>query len=283
MGIRSCGGKFPARRKPDPDERGITLPGGFEAPACQVEFVQSELERVRVAISDLSGTPLGDKALGEGIHAANNVRGILNELRTLAFTAPKCPMPALEMLIAEMLAIHFCSDRDEAAAVLGELLDEVRARVEAGVGVLPAEAVRVFWVNPVADLRVMNLLEDCGGRICGTEYLFAHALDAIPEDLPPMEALARMALADPMVGSAADRAERVIGDAVRFSAEAVLISRIPGASHCAYEGAVIGEMVKSRLGLPVAEVEVPPVADALIPTLGTRIEALVEMALARRN
>jgi len=31
-------------------------------------------------------------------------------------------------------------------------------------------------------------------------------LDPIPTDLPPMEALARMALADPMVGSAADRA-----------------------------------------------------------------------------
>ena len=275
--------EIPGRRKPDPDERAIALPGGFEAPACQVEFVQSELERVRAAISDLSGAPLGDEALCEGIRAANRIRRILGELRTLAFRAPKCPMPALEMLIAEMLAIHFCSDRDEAAAVLGELLDEARARVEAGVGVLPAEAVRVFWVNPVADLRVMNLLEDCGGRVCGTEYLFSHALDDIPEELPPMEALARMALADPMAGSAADRAERVIGDAGRFGAEAVLISRIPGASHCAYEGAVIGEMVKSRLGLPVVEVEVPPIADALMPTLRTRIEALIETVSAWRN
>ena len=93
--------------------------------------------------------------------------------------------------------------------VLAELLAEVRRRVQAGVGVLPADAVRVFWVNPVADLRVMNLLEDAGGRVCGTDYMFCHALDPIPTDLPPLEALARMALADPMVGSAADRAERI--------------------------------------------------------------------------
>ena len=272
--------EIPSRRRPDAGEDSITLPGGFEAPASQVEFVRSELERVRKAIADLAGAPLGDEALHEGIRAANRVRRVLRELRTLAFTAPKCPMPALEMLIAEMLAIHFCSDRDEAAAVLGDLLDETRTRVEAGVGALPAEAVRVFWVNPVADLRVMNLLEDCGGRVCGTEYLFSHALDDIPEDLPPMEALARMALADPMVGSAADRARRVITDARRFGAEAVLISRIPGASHCAYEGAVIGEAVKSELGLPVVEIEVPPIADALMPTLRTRIEALMEI---RRN
>lgn len=109
----------------------------------------------------------------------------------------------------------------------------------AGDGVFPPGAARVFWVNPVADLWVMNLLEDVGGRVCGTEYLFCHALDAIPEDLPPMEALARMALADPMVGSPVDRAERIAADVDRFGAEAVVVSRIPGASHCALEGLVI--------------------------------------------
>ena len=140
------------------------------------------------------------------------------------------------MLIAEMLAIHFCSDHNETLGVLAELLDEVRRRVRAGVGVLAADAVRVFWVNPVADLRVMNLLEDAGGRVCGTDYMFCHALDPIPTDLPPLEALARMALADPMVGSAVDRAERICADIRRFGAEAVVISRIPGASHCAMEG-----------------------------------------------
>ena len=105
------------------------------------------------------------------------------------------------MLIAEMLAIHFCSDQKECIAVLESLLARSGGASGAGVGVLAADAVRVFWVNPVADLRVMNLLEDAGGRVCGTEYLFSHALDPIPEDLAPMEALARSALADPMVGS----------------------------------------------------------------------------------
>ena len=151
--------------------------------------------------------------------------------------ADPCPLPALEMLIAEMLAIHFCSDQNETIAVLdGAAGRKSAAGSHAGVGVLAADAVRVFWVNPVADLRVMNLLEDVGGRVCGTEYMFCHALDPIPADLPPLEALARMALADPMVGSAADRAERICRDIGRFGAEAVVISRIPGASHCATGG-----------------------------------------------
>ena len=164
-----------------------------------------------------------------------------------------------------------------------ELVEEVEGRVKAGKGVLGADAARIFWVNPVADLRVMNLLEECGGRICGTEYLFSHALDAIPENLPPMEALARMALADPMVGSSVDRAERICTDVQRFGSEAVLISRIPGASHCALEGEVIGEIVQGKLGLPVVEIEVPVVTDSIRPKLQTQLEALVETVKERRK
>jgi benzoyl-CoA reductase/2-hydroxyglutaryl-CoA dehydratase subunit BcrC/BadD/HgdB len=275
--------EMPSRRQPDPDEPAATLPGGFRAPESQVALVRSELDRVRAALSELAGSPLADEALAAGIREANRVRGILGRLRRLAYTADPCPMPALEMLIAEMLAIHFCSDRAESVAVLTELLDEVRRRADEHVGVLPAGAARLFWVNPVADLRVMNLLEDCGARLCGTEYLFCHALDAIPQDLPPMEALARMALADPMVGPSADRAARVVRDARAFGAEGVVVSRIPGASHCALEGAVIGGIVRDELGLPVVELEVPPVADPLWPTLKTRLEALVETVLDRRT
>ncbi|MCX5684660.1 MAG: 2-hydroxyacyl-CoA dehydratase family protein [Planctomycetota bacterium] len=275
--------EMPARRRPDAGEPAVTLPGGFSAPESQVAVVRSELERIRAALADLAGLPLGDAQLAAGIREANRVRALLADLRRLAYTAELCPMPALEMLIAEMLAIHFCSDREESVEVLAGLLAEVRRRTECKEGVLPAGAARVFWVNPVADLRVMNLLEDCGARLCGTEFLFCHALDTIPTDLPPMEALARMALADPMVGPSADRAARIVRDAREFGAEAVVISRIPGASHCAMEGGVIGDIVRQQIGLPVVELEVPPLADPLWPTLKTRLEALVETVLERRK
>ena len=274
--------EMPHRRRPRPDEESAPLPGGFTAPKDQVDFVQSELERVRQALSELAGSVLDDSALEAGILAANRVRALLSELRSLVFTSEVCPLPALEMMIAEMLAIHFCSNRDETTTVLEGLLEEVRNRVDAGTGPVPRDAARVFWVNPVADLRVMNLLETCGGRLCGTDFLFCHALDEIPEDLPPLEALARTALADPMVGTAKDRAGRVCRDARALGAEALVVSRIPGASHCATEGRIIGERVQAELGIPVVEIEVPPLSDALTPTLRNRLEALVETASARR-
>jgi len=275
--------EMPHRRRPEPDEPAVELPGGFSAPASQVALVRSELERVRSALEGLAGAPLGDAELADGVAQANRVRRLLAELRRLAYTAEVCPMPALEMLIAEMLAIHFCSDRAESIRVLADLLEEVRRRVKENRGVLAQDAARVFWVNPVADLRVMNLLEDCGGRLAGTEFLFSHALDLIPEDLPPMEALARMALADPMAGPSADRAARIERDARAFGAEAVLVSRIPGASHCALEGAVIGRTVRRTLAVPVVEIEVPPLADPIMPTLRAQLEALVETVMERRK
>jgi len=275
--------EIPHRRKAEPNEQAVNLPGGFSAPKCQVEFVKSELQRVKTALEETAGEKLDADKLSAGIKEANQVRTYLAELRRLAFTAELCPVPALEMLIAEMLAIHFCSDRRETIEVLKELLDEVKARVKAGVGFLDADAAKIFWVNPVADLQVMNLLEDCGGRVCGTEYLFTHALDAIPEDIPALEALAQMALADPMVGSSTERARRICADIRRFGAEAVLISRIPGASHCALEGEVISDIVQDNFDIPVLEIEIPPVTDSMRPTVRTRLEALVETIKARRT
>ncbi len=275
--------EIPHRRAPDPGEPATDLPGGYVAPSSQVAMVRAELARIAEALGRYAGQELTETALEEGIRQANAVRRVIDELRWTVFTAPACPLPAMEMLAAEMLAIHFCSDPPEALAVLEGLLAEARRRVAAGIGIAPPEAARVFWVNPVADLRAMNLLEDAGGRICGTEYLFSHALDPIPEDVEPLEALARAALADPMVGSPADRAARILRDAARFGAEGVVLSRIPGASHCGLEGLILARQICQASDLPVVEVEVPCVLDSLEPTLATRLEALVESVVQRRQ
>jgi benzoyl-CoA reductase/2-hydroxyglutaryl-CoA dehydratase subunit BcrC/BadD/HgdB len=268
--------EIPHRRKPEANENYVELPGGRTAPKSQVAIVKAELERVRSALEELAGQKIDEWRLRAGIHKANQVRRMLERLRDRVYGSKVSPIPSLEMLIAEMLAIHFCSDQGETLAVLEDLVSLAQARVEAGVGFGKADAARIFWVNPVADLRIMNLLEQCGGRICGTEYMFTHALDQISENIHPMEALARAALADPMAGPSSDRAERICRDIRHFGSQAVVISRIPGASHCALEGRIIGQVVQERLGLPVLEIEIPPLIDAMSPAIRTRLEALVE-------
>ncbi len=272
--------EIPRRRKPEPGEQVCELPGSLFAPQIQVDCVREELERLGAMLSTLAGHPLDAETLACGIRHANQVRRLLHALRTLVYAQPA--LPSLELLVAEMLAIHFCSDREQTVAVLTDLLAEAQSRARQNQWAVSPGAVRIYWVNPVADLRAMNLLEDWGGRICGSDYMFTHALDLIPEDLPPFEALARMALADPMVGSARERAQRVVTECRRNRAEALIVSRIPGASHCATEGATIREEVRAQLNLPTIELEIPPVCDAMLPTLGSRVQALLETARARR-
>ena len=282
MGFPIVWWEMPRRREPDPGEPACALPGNLSAPAIQVECVRQELSRIARVLSDLTGRALDDTALAEGIREANRVRGLLAELRNIVYGAPGAVLPALEMLIAEMLAIHFCSDREEAFAVLTDLLAEAKGRAQRDQFVIPADAVRVYWVNPVADLRAMNCLEEWGGRVCGSDYMFTHALDLIPEDLPPLEALARTALADPMVGSTLDRARRIVADCRAFGAEAVVVSRIPGASHCPQESVLICDYVRQELGLPSIALEVPPISDSLLPTLSSRLQGVLETARAKR-
>jgi hypothetical protein len=273
--------EIPRRRAPAAGEISCALPGNLTAPKIQVDCVRNELQRVGEALGKLAGKTLDDALLADGIRVANRVRRLLAELRTAVYSAPAAPLPALEMLVAEMLAIHFCSDREETIAVLGGLLAEVQTRVRQNQFVISADAVRIFWVNPVADLRAMYLLEELGGRICGSDYMFTHALDLIPENLPPLEALARTALADPMVGPTADRAARIVRECQAGRAEAVVVSRIPGASHCAREGEIIRGIVRQQIGIPVIELEIPPVCDAMLPNLGARLQALMEMVKAK--
>jgi benzoyl-CoA reductase/2-hydroxyglutaryl-CoA dehydratase subunit BcrC/BadD/HgdB len=248
-----------------------------------VRFVSGQLDRIRQAIGDLVGRPITDVMLAETIRKANLVRRLLARVRNLSYGTIPTPFPALETQICEMLALHFCSDLDECIAVLGDVLYTIEKRVAAKEGVLPADACRVVWVNPVADLRAINIFEATGGALAGTEYLFRHALVPIPEDRPPLEALAVTALHDPMIGTAEYRARLVIDEARRYGAEGVIVSAIPGASHSATEGLVIRQEVQRALDLPVLEISVPPITDTAAGQLESRFESFFDIIRSRRR
>jgi hypothetical protein len=41
-------------------------------------------------------------------------------------------------------------------------------------------------------------------------------------------------------------------------------------------------VVRAELGIPTIELEVPPISDAMLPTLASRLQALLETSKARR-
>lgn len=289
--IAGLGHKFlwwelPYRKDPKPwyhSGKFINRSNRQPVPASLLSFVIGQLKRVKQGIEAEIGARITDTMLRQGIRKANQLRRIIRRLRVLAYGITPVPAAALEMLICEAIAIHFCSDANESIRVLADFLRTVEMRVKNKQGILPGNPFRLTWVNPVADMRMMNLFEELGGRIAGTEYLFSHALDIIPGNIPPLAALAQMVLADPMIGSAELRAMRIIAEARKYRAEGVVISRIPGASHCASEGQVIAEIVRKELDIPVLEITVPSLIDASLPALKNRLQAFFEILAHRRQ
>jgi hypothetical protein len=265
---------LPHRRAAEPGESVEPLPGGGHAPARLVRHVERELALINDLLTQRAGCA---PDLPGAITHANAVRSRLLRLRGLNAGA-RAPLPALELQVAEMLAVHYCSDRSATVAVLDGLVRTCEQRIAVGHDAIDADAVRVYWVNPVADLAAMNLIEELGGRLVGSEFMFPHAVDLLPTDVPPLTALARAALADPMVGSADERLTRIALDATTVGAEVVVLARIPGASHCPGESIALGQLP----GLPVIEVEIPPLIDGVRPALTTRLQAAFEIARSRR-
>lgn len=275
--------ELPAFREPDPGETSVTLPDGSQAPAQLAGWIAAELERVAAAIARAAGRPLDDTALRAAIVRSNRMRATVRAIRDVVFAAPLPPIAALELLLVEILALHYCSDQARCQAVLDRVLAEVQARITAGDGHGPADAVRVFWLNPVADLRVLGWLEEAGGRLAGTDFMTAQAMAAIPDDLPPYAALARAALCDRLIGGDRRRARLAVAEARRCNAEAVVVARIPGASHCVGEHRALARELAAHGGLPLVEIEVPPIADPAAGQIRGRLAALMETARGRRS
>jgi len=250
--------QMPHVRDADPHEPSVRLPNGRQVPSVLLDIVTNELAGIAQALSAHLGQTITDAKLHRAIRRSNRVRALLARIRN-------GNLPSLERLICEMLALHYCSDYG--------LCEKILARLADVSDPLPAPNLKpVYWINPVADIRMMNVLEQAGGRLCGTDFMFTHALAPLDETAPPLRSLAGMALQDPMAAPTSARMRACAQEAQRLHAQGIIVSRIPGASHCAFEALALERLTD----LPVLEIEVAPITDTYAPALLTRLHAFIE-------
>jgi len=252
--------EMPQVREAEPHEPGIVLSSGKRVPAILLEIVEDELAHILERLALQSGTPVTEEQVRGALARSNRIRTLLARIRAGS-------LPGLERLVCEMMAIHYCSDYALCEKVLTGMVEES----DRLPGVDP-RSIPVYWINPVADLRVMNLVEEADGRICGTDFMFTHALRPLDETVPPLTALAQMVLNDPMAGTTQARMRACLDEARSLGAKGIILSRIPGASHCAFQGPAL----ESLTDLPILEIEVASLIDPYIPTLMTRLQAFME-------
>ena len=248
-----------------------------------LDFLVQQFRRVKLSVEQVAEQPITDEMLLRSISFANRVRELVREIRDLAYGTVPTPLAGLETMLCEFLAIHYCSDPLQCLAVLEDLLEEVRRRVKLNQGVLPHQAFRTVWAMPCTDPSILQLWEQLGGCVAGTEYLISHSRYGIRTDCAPLSALAEAALNDPCIGSTAFRAQRVLEQLRKYKAEAVIIPSIFGASHCSYEIREIASAVQSECGLPVLSFEVPFSTKEVSKQVANRLGAFAELLQQRRT
>jgi benzoyl-CoA reductase/2-hydroxyglutaryl-CoA dehydratase subunit BcrC/BadD/HgdB len=257
--------------------------GGSEYQASALPFLTSQLRGVVRRLEEVAEGEITETMLRGSLMRFNEIRRRVAELRDLVYGAKNPPLPGLEMLLAEFISIHACSEPEESVEVLDDLLATVRQRLEEGSSPLGPNPLRVFWVTPPTDAALITLLEDLGGCIAGTEYLISHSLHPLATDRPVLEAVALSCLDDPMVGSTAFRARRIAEGARRYGAEGVIVSGISGASHCPFEEGAIAAEVGRELEIPVLSFDVPYSPGRLNEQVAGRMQGFMDLLRSRRQ
>ncbi|MGQ9708390.1 MAG: 2-hydroxyacyl-CoA dehydratase [bacterium] len=239
-----------------------------------------EYHRVVSALEELTGTPLTEQMLKDGIRRANRVRYLTSRLRELAYK--ECALPALETMMIEFGCLHYYSDITEWTAILEHLLTTAEFRFENSLPVLNPANLRIAWFTPPADPLLLSFVEDRDARLVGTEYVINQALSIIDDSLPGLVAIAQTTLAGSLNGTSAERAGFLNAQAKVRQAEGVIVSGILGGSHCAMESKLIAENIKRQLDIPILEFDVAPPSKEIDRQTVNRIEAFLELLRSRR-
>ena len=248
-----------------------------------LDFLVQQFERVKLAVEQVAGQQITEEMLAESIRMSNRVRKLVRQIRELAYGTVPAPLAGLETMLCEFLAIHFCSDPIQCVAVLEDVLEVVRQRVKLGEGVLSSGAYRTVWAMPCTDPSIVQMWENMGGSVAGTEYLISHSRYRIRTAGAPLRCLAEAALNDPCIGTTAFRARRVVEEVRKYKAEGVIIPSIFGASHCSYEIREISSAVREQCNIPVLSFEVPFSSKDVSGQVEGRLQAFAELLEQRRE
>jgi benzoyl-CoA reductase subunit B len=108
--------------------------------------VVSTLERLVERLEAIRGRSLDREALRRRLESVNQQEEIFDAVRELIASAPEVPVRMTEQ-ISNVMATQWVRGTDWALAHARAFHDEVRQRVDAGIGACPGERARLMWVG----------------------------------------------------------------------------------------------------------------------------------------
>ncbi len=137
--------------------------------ACDRALFRSEIERYKAVLEELTGNAITVEALGQATETVNAKRRVLQRLSALRAADP-APISGRDALLVNQ--ISFYDDPVRFTAKIGELCDEIEARVVKGQGVAPAGTPRLLLAGcpmAVPNWKLPYLIESSGAVVVGEE------------------------------------------------------------------------------------------------------------------
>ncbi|MHB1421314.1 MAG: 2-hydroxyacyl-CoA dehydratase subunit D, partial [Bacillota bacterium] len=157
-----------------------------------VQFNLAQLQELVAFLEKITGKKMDYDRLAEAIEAQEKAVQLYYEITLLRKASP-CPVASEDMLAA-MVPNMYAVDQAETIGYYTALRDEVKERVEKGIGVIPDEKFRLYWSGiPMWNtMGIFNYFESQGAVFVIEDYAPQEPIKVDLEGVHPLEALARL-------------------------------------------------------------------------------------------
>ncbi len=173
---------------------------GGDIPDHAINYYVEQLKGL-ISFLESMGYKMNWDRLKEEVRFTKDLNIIMDEIDALRASIPT-PMKAFDSFIAATAPLVLPQSMRK-LEIFKKLRDEVKERVDSGIGVVKDEKIRLMWVGipPVCAFNLMNYPEKYGAVVAKNmlEYLVGFPLDPVlldPEK--PLESLARGIIANPI-------------------------------------------------------------------------------------
>ena len=251
--------------------------------ACDRDLWKAEILRFKDKIEALTGNIITAEKLKGAIKLVNDRRRVLQRLNRLRAAVPT-PISGRDVILANQ--ISFYDDPVRFTSKMGELCDELEARVNRGEGVAPKGTARLMLSGcpmAVPNWKVPFVIESSGAVVVGEESCIGtrNTRDLVDESAETLEAMLD-ALADRYMKIDCacftpnrERLDHIVEMAKELKVDGVIHYALSFCQPYTIEAYKVDQTLQ-KAGIPMLAIETDYSMED-VEQLKTRVEAFVEM------
>ncbi len=221
-------------------------------------FLASEINRAFDKVGEILGVEITDAAKREGATRGREIFAALRELGELMKIADPQPISTVTVEMARRFTNGSASMRiiTEGAKAIGVLNQEVRERMDKGIGVVEKGAPRVMiTVAHFADPRVMHMIENSGLSIPVNVYVVLASKTFQNTPIISGEIMAEEEMARGSFHSTYGLIKRAAEAAQEFNADGFIWNYMYNCRPVASTSHLLKQFVEKETGIPVLSLE----------------------------